>query len=92
MLNTGVQEVTTYEGIISHISAGYYALVVGDRILIVKSPNPPSATAAGKLDPMPYDLTTDLFPDGTNPAEKAHFYPLLLDTNYRASVPCSSTA
>ena len=37
VLNTGVQEVTTYDGVIKNVSAGYYALQVGDRILIVKS-------------------------------------------------------
>ena len=37
VLNTGVQEITTYEGVIKNVSAGYYALEVGSRILIVKS-------------------------------------------------------
>ncbi len=35
VLNTGVEEITTYEGVIKHVSAGYYALQVGDRVLIV---------------------------------------------------------
>ncbi len=41
VLNTGVQEVTTYEGVIKNVSAGYYALQLGDRVLIVKSKKRP---------------------------------------------------
>jgi hypothetical protein len=85
VLNTGVEEVTTYEGIIKNVSAGYYALRVGDRILIVKSAKTPSTTVSGELGAMPFDLKSDLFPPGTDPAEEAVFYPLLLDTNYRES-------
>ena len=85
VLNTGVQEVTTYEGVIKNVSAGYYALQVGDRVLIVKSAKTPSTTVSGALGSMPYDLKTNLFPPGTDAAEEAAFYPLLLDTNYRES-------
>ena len=85
VLNTGVQEVTTYEGVIKNVSAGYYALQVGDRILIVKSAKTPSTTVGGALGSMPYDLKSDLFPPGTDATEEAAFYPLLLDTNYRES-------
>ena len=83
VLNTGVQEVTTYEGVIKNVSAGYYALQVGDRILIVKSANTPSTTVGGALGSMPLDLKSELFPPGTDASEEAAFYPLLLDTNYR---------
>ena len=83
VLNTGVQEVTTYDGVIKNVSAGYYALQVGDRILIVKSAKTPSTTVSGALGSMPYDLKSNLFPPGTDEAEEAAFYPLLLDTNYR---------
>ncbi len=85
VLSTGVEEVTTYDGIIKHVSAGYYALRVGDRILIVKSGKTPSTTVAGELDTMPPDVQSQLFPPGTDPADAAAFYPLLLDTNYRES-------
>ena len=47
VLSTGVQEVTTYEGFIHHVSAGYYAMLVGDRVLIVKSGKTPAATVGG---------------------------------------------
>ncbi len=85
VLSTGVQEVTTYEGVIKNVSAGYYALKVGDRILIVKSKKAPSNTVAGELGSMPSDVKSSLFPEGTDPADVAVFYPLLLDTNYRDS-------
>jgi len=85
VLNTGVEEVTTYDGIIKNVSAGYYALEVGNRILIVKSSKTPSATVGGELGLMPFDLKSDLFPPGTDAADEAVFYPLLLDTNYRES-------
>jgi hypothetical protein len=85
VLNTGVQEVTTNYGFIKNVSAGFYALEVGDRVLIVKSGKTPSTTVGGELGPMPYDLKSDLFPPGTDPTDEAVFYPLLLDTNYRES-------
>lgn len=83
VVNTGEQEVTTYHFIISRVTAGYYALKVGDKVLIVKSPKPPATTVSGSLEPMPYDLTTRFFSSDMDPAEKARIYPLLLDTKYR---------
>ncbi|MDR3753026.1 MAG: hypothetical protein P4K93_16845 [Terracidiphilus sp.] len=85
VLNTGVQEVTTYEGVIKNVSAGYYALQIGGRILIVKSAKTPSTTVGGALESMPFDLKSNLFPAGTDAADEAAVYPLLLDTNYRES-------
>jgi hypothetical protein len=85
VLNTGVEEVTTYDGIIKNVSAGYYALQIRDRILIVKSGKTPSTTVGGELGYMPFDVKSDLFPPGTDAADEAVFYPLLLDTNYRES-------
>ena len=85
VLSTGVQEVTTYEGFIHHVSAGYYAMLVGSRVLIVKSGKTPETTVGGRLSAMPPDLKTELFPDGTDPVVIAQVYPLLLNTNYRES-------
>jgi len=85
LLNTGVEEVTTYEGVIKNVSAGYYALEIGSRVLLVKSGKVPSTTVSGELSAMPFDVQQDLFPPGTSDADKAVFYPLLLDTNYRES-------
>ena len=85
MLSTGVQEVTTYEGFIHHVSAGYYAMLVGDRVLIVKSGKTPAAMVGGSLGAMPLNLKKELFPEGTDPVVMAQVYPLLLDTNYRES-------
>jgi Family of unknown function (DUF6709) len=83
VVNTGAQEVTTYDFIVSRVSAGYYALKVGDKVLIVKSPNPPARTVTGSLDPIPYDLKTQLFSSDVDPTTAAQVYPLLLDTKYR---------
>lgn len=85
VLNTGVQEVTTYEGVIKNVSAGYYALKVGDRVLIVKSKKAPLTTVGGELGAMPLDVKSSLFPEGSDPADVAVVYPMLLDTNYRDS-------
>jgi hypothetical protein len=85
VVDTGTQEVTTYDFIISRVSAGYYALKVGDKVLIVKNPKPPATTVAGSLGPMPLDLKTQLFPSDADPKTVAQVYPLLLDTNYRES-------
>ncbi len=87
--DAGVQEVTTYEGILSQVTAGYSVLRVGDRLLIVKSSRPIHSTVTGILDVMPYDLTTKLFPDGSDPALKASVYPLLLDTDTHDPVAMS---
>jgi hypothetical protein len=85
VLNTGVQEMRTTKGFIKNVSAGFFALEIGDRILIVKSGKTPSTTVGGQLGSMPHDLKLDLFPPGTDPADEAAFYPLLLDTTYRES-------
>jgi hypothetical protein len=80
-LNTGVQELTTYEGFIHHVPPGYYAMLVGDRVLIVKSGTAPAV--GGRLGAMPPYLKARLFPQGTDPVVVAQVYPLLLDTYYR---------
>jgi len=85
VLSTGVQEVTTYEGFIHHVTAGYYAMLVGDRVLIVKSGKTPGTTVAGSLSAMPPGLKAEILPEGTDPVVVAQVYPLLLDTNYRDS-------
>ena len=83
MGETGVQEETTYDGFLTKVTAKYWMLRVGDRLLIVKSAKNPGAKMMGILDAMPYELEMKLFPDGTDPELKARFYPLLLDTDYR---------
>ena len=60
VFDTGIQEVTTTtrngvkEG--TRVSAGYYAFVVGDRLLIVKSANQPPNRISGELTPFTSDL------------------------------------
>ena len=85
VLSTGVQEVTTYEGFIHHVSAGYYAMQVGDRVLIVKSGKSHGRrrpAAAGRDAAGPEDGTVSR---RDRPVVVAQVYPLLLDTNYRES-------
>lgn len=81
--STGVQEVSSYEGFLSQVTADYSALRIGSRLLIVKSAKQPGTTVTGLLSVMPYELETKLFPEGTDPSVKSRVYPLLLDTDYR---------
>jgi hypothetical protein len=84
VLDTGIQEVTTTtrngvkEG--SQVSAGYYALVVGDRFLIVKSAGKPPEQTAGELTPFPSDLSSQLFSGVDGRELQMHSYPFYLDT------------
>ena len=84
ILDTGIQEVTTTtrngvkEG--SQVSAGYYALVVGDRFLIVKSAGKPPEKTAGELTPFPSDLSSQLFSGSDGRELQMHSYPFYLET------------
>ena len=84
ILDTGIQEVTTTtrngvkEG--SQVSAGYYALVVGDRFLIVKSAGKPPEKTAGELTPFPSDLSSQLFSGSDGRELQMHAYPFYLET------------
>jgi len=91
VLDSGVQEVTTEDGIYKHVTAGYYALLVtdaegGHKALMVKSGKPPGTTVTGTLEPMPYDLEQTLFADDADGSGRSAVYPLLLDTeSYRSN-------
>src|SRR6202050_3724195 len=84
IMDTGIQEVTTTtrngvkEG--SQVSAGYYALVVGDRFLIVKSAGKPPEKTAGELTPFPSDLSSQLFSGVDGRELQMHSYPFYLET------------
>jgi len=83
VVDTEIQEVTTTtrngvkEG--SHVSAGYYAFLVGDRFLVVKSAKQPPNTISGELLPLPSNLSNELFsgPDGQKIRNR--FYPFYLE-------------
>jgi len=83
VIDTEIQEVTTTtrngvkEG--SHVSAGYFAFLVGDRFLVVKSAKEPPNKISGELLPIPSNLASELFsgPDGQE--VRSHFYPFYLE-------------
>jgi hypothetical protein len=83
VVDTGVQEITTEtrngakEN--SYVSAGYYAVLVGDRYLIVKQPTKPSGKVEGQLTTIPADLANQLF-TGTEAADARKMcYPFYLE-------------
>lgn len=83
-VDTGVHETTTTtengQTTGSYVSARFYAVREGDRYLIVKSATQPAGRMVGALEPIPYDLASDLFPptlDGQT-AEQ-HCYAFYLD-------------
>lgn len=83
VIDTEIQEVTTTtrngvkEG--SHVSAGYYAFLLGDRYLVVKSAQPPPNKVSGELLPLPSDLASHLFGGPDGPQLQEHFYQFYLD-------------
>lgn len=87
VIDTGVQEITTEttngEQTNQYVSAGYYALAVGDRLLIVKSTSKPPLTVTGAILPIPQNVNSQLFSGLGGPEaaalEKA-LYPFYLDT------------
>ena len=83
VIDTEIQEVTTTtrngvkEG--SHVSAGYYAFLVGDRFLVVKSAKQPPNKVSGELLPMPANLSSELFSGADGQKIRNHFYPFYLE-------------
>jgi hypothetical protein len=84
VLDTGIQEITTTtengvkQG--SYVSAGYYAVLVGDRYLIVKSATKPPSQIEGQLSTFPTDLSSELF-SGTDGREiRNACYPFYLES------------
>jgi hypothetical protein len=82
-IETGVQQVTTKKraGVETSrsVSAEYYVLVVGDRLLVVKSSDGRKLTAEGELSPMPADLQRHLFDSPQMQEIRARFYPYYVD-------------
>jgi len=84
ILDTGIQEITTTtengvkQG--SYVSAGYYAALVGDHYLIVKSATKPGSEIEGQLTTMPTDLSTELFSGADGPAIRDACYPFYLQS------------
>jgi hypothetical protein len=82
-LETGVQQITVHKrnGVETsrNISAAYYALVVGDKLLVCKSRSGARTTFEGTLAPMSAELTQHLLNVPELRANRAHLYPFYLD-------------
>src|SRR5258708_40007355 len=93
-LATGLQEVSveTESGVEKSrtVTANYYALEVGNRLLVVKSTGSTMRVAAGALAAMSPDLESNLFASPEMQSARSHFYPFYLDpaSSFRAGGYC----
>jgi hypothetical protein len=82
-VDTGIQQITVEKRggseVGRSVSAVYYALEVGDRFLIVKSPSGQPTVVEGELAPMPADLDQNLFDTPEMRATRHRFYPFYMD-------------
>lgn len=82
-MDTGLQEVavTTEDGVEKSrkVTSNYYALQVGEKLLVVKSTGGTMRVAEGSLQPMSSDLESNLFSSPEMQQARTHFYPLYLD-------------
>jgi len=93
-IDTGIQHVTIRKrgGVETgrSVSGAYYALVVGERLLVVKSGAGPLLTLEGKLTAMPPDLDRHLFNTPDMQAIRNRFYPFYLsDESFRFPGYCA---
>ena len=85
VVDTGIQEITTTtrngvkEG--SYVSAGYYALLVSDHLLIVKSKVQPPSKVEGELSSFPPDLSGQLFSGAHGREIQTRCYPFYLESD-----------
>ena len=80
-IDTGIQQITTrtrHGSQTNRVSAAYYVLVVGDRLLVAKSAEG-APTVQGELTAMPVDLERHLFNTPQTEALRSRFYPYYLD-------------
>src|SRR5215831_1088581 len=82
-IDTGIQQISTrkHGGVETSrsVSAAYYALVIGDRLLIVKRAAGMPTTVQGELAPMPVQVDSHLFSTPQMQAIRGRFYPYYLD-------------
>ena len=87
---TGIQQLRTKKrGDVEtsrSVSATFYALLVGERLLIVKSSKGAPTTTEGELTAMPEELQRHLFAGQAMQAIRGRFYPYYLDES-RFRVP-----
>ncbi len=82
-IETGIQQITTrkHAGVETSrsVSAAYYVLVIGDRLLVVKRAEGTPTTVQGALAAMPAELDRHLFNTPQMQAIRGRFYPYYLD-------------
>jgi len=81
-IETGIQQIKTRKraGVeTSSVSAAYYVLVVGDRLLVVKRAEGIPTTVQGELAAMPVALERHLFNTPQMQTIRGRFYPYYLD-------------
>ncbi len=82
--DTGLQETTTPTNNgtaeATYVSASFYTLKVGDRLLIVRSPSSPGTSVTGQLAPIPSDVSDHLFTGINSTLSSSDCYPFYLDT------------
>lgn len=96
-IDTGIEQVTIRKrgGVETRrsVSSAYYALVVGDRLLVVKSSAGALTTAEGELRVMTADLDRQLFNTPAMQAIRNHFYTFYLDdASFRVPGYCAIIA
>jgi hypothetical protein len=82
-VDTGLQQITVRRrgGVDTNrsVSASYYALVVGDKLLLCKTATGPRTTFDGELAAMPAAMAGQLFDSPEMQAIRNRFYPFYLD-------------
>jgi hypothetical protein len=82
-IETGIEQITTRKraGVETSrsVSATYYVLTIGERLLVVKSSAGTPLTAEGELTSMPAELQTHLFDTPNMQAIRPRFYPYYVD-------------
>jgi uncharacterized protein DUF6709 len=82
-IETGIQQITVRKRAGAEtgrsVSAAYYVLVVGDRLLVVKRAEGAPTTVQGELSVMPAELDRQLFNTPQMEAIRGRFYPYYLD-------------
>jgi len=78
-IDTGIQQITVRKrgGVETSrsVSAAYYALVIGDRLLLAKTSGGAPKTVEGELAAIPADLDRQLFDTADMQAVRKRFYP-----------------
>jgi hypothetical protein len=89
IVDSGLQELTTESrnGVkgATQVTANYYVMVVGGRLLTVKAKEEPPLRVEGQLDSSA-SIVREMLPDASDEGLRAKFLPVMLDTtkNYRA--------